>query len=191
MAADSRTTLYYGRMSHTQGQKIFSNGDLLIASAGSIRGNNLLKNAWKPPKPKLKQDLDDFVTQDLLPSMRSLFINSGYDMKDDGEVALHENEFIIAVQGVVYHVYEDYSWERTDEGLYAAGTGGDYALAAFMAFERDGLLREDRDVVLSALEASVFIAERIDIYSGGDVQVVTQDTARPLTRGSSKVAAKR
>lgn len=129
------------------------------------------------------------MTTDLMPSMRRLFVKNGYDMKDDGDVAMHDNEFLIAVRGVLYHVYEDYSWERTDEGFYASGTGGDYALSALMSVQKYVNVRATEKDAEEALRLAVGIAKSIDIYSGGDVQV--EFATRPLTRGSNKVPATR
>ena len=155
--------------------KTFRNGPALIAGAGAVRGINILQFGWIAPKYKGKTS-DHYITQTFIPSMRQAFIKAGYDMKDDGDVALHDTDFIVAVRGNLYSIAEDYSWERCKRGLYVAGSGGKYALGALGALEAEK--------AKSVIEAEVLLKKAItqaikwDAYSSGDIVVMSQNFVR-------------
>lgn len=152
--------------------KIFQSGPVIIAGAGAVRGINILQFGWTAPRFSGKST-DHYVTQSLIPSIRKAFIKAGYDMKDDGEVALNDNDFVIAVKGNLYSIAEDYSWERCRMGLYIAGSGGKYALGALDALGAyKAKTPEDAERFLrKAIKSSI----KYDAYSGGDISVMTQE----------------
>ena len=87
LGCDSRSSDDSGRPIDMATNKIIENNGILIAGAGSGRGSNLLQFGWKAPKPTAAQDLDTFMTQTFIPAMRKLFVDAGYEMKEDGEAA--------------------------------------------------------------------------------------------------------
>jgi ATP-dependent protease HslVU (ClpYQ) peptidase subunit len=150
--------------------KIVTNGCAVIAAAGSVRGINILQFGWTAPR-YVGKNPDYYMAKTFIPAMRKIFIESGYDMKDDGDVAQNDNDFIVAVRGVLYSVADDYSFERCKRGMYAIGTGGKYALGAMSL-----LLPEELDVdsAKRIIRRSIETAIYWDIYSGGDIQLVVQ-----------------
>jgi ATP-dependent protease HslVU (ClpYQ) peptidase subunit len=175
IGCDSKATLETGRYLETVSRKVVDNNGILIAGAGSSRGSNILHYGWKAPKPTANVNLDVWVTTVLIPSIRVAFIEAGYEMKDDGDVACHDSEFILAIKGQLYHLFEDYSWEREERGIFVTGTGGELALGALEA------LNAHSSSTLSAatkhLSKAVSIAIRHDVNSGGKVHVYTQTKA--------------
>jgi len=167
IGSDSRSSDEYGRPIDMATNKIIENNGILIAGSGAGRGSNLLQFGWKPPKPKIGEDLDLFMTKKFIPSMRKLCIDAGYDMKEDGDAAAHDSQFIISIRGVLYPIFEDYSWDRDTRGIYYSGSGGDIAIGAMAA------LNVDR--VTSAIAAEKIIKKAIeistkwDIYSSGPI----------------------
>lgn len=151
--------------------KTFRNGPALIAGAGAVRGINILQFGWTAPKYKGVTP-DHYMTQTFIPSMRQAFVKAGYDMKDDGEVALNDNNFIVAVKGHLYSIAEDYSWERCKKGLYVAGSGGKYALGALGALGAD----KAKSVVDAEklLRKAIEVAIRWDAFSSGEITVMSQ-----------------
>lgn len=112
----------------------------LFAAAGASRGSNLLQQGWTPPDSPAFIDvdhLDEFMTQTFIPTMREVFIDSGYDGKWDGESALHDGVFLISVHGIIYPIFSDYCWDRDIRGVYAIGSGGPIALGAMIALGID------------------------------------------------------
>ena len=171
IAAESQSTLNYRAMDSSPVGKITPNGDYLIAAAGSSRGANILAFDWNPPAPR--GNLDKFITASLIPSMRKQFIKSGYDIKSDGESASFDNELLIAIKGKIYFIDEAYGWDRCGSGIYASGSGSDFAIGALDALgARDVDNYED---AIEMAEQAVKIASRYDIFSGGLIQIAVQN----------------
>lgn len=172
LGADSRASLDDGKLIDAATPKIVNNNGILIAAAGSGRGSNLVHYGWKPARPRANQNLDEWMTVQFIPQMRILFVDSGYDMKEEGDFASHDSEFLIAVNGLIYTVFEDYSWERELRNVYVAGSGGSYALGALEAlnFSRCTDPRAAERIVKKAID----VALKYDIYSGGEVKTFIQ-----------------
>jgi ATP-dependent protease HslVU (ClpYQ) peptidase subunit len=173
IGCDSRSSDDSGRPMNLATNKIIENNGILIAGSGASRGSNLLQFGWKAPKPTASENLDKFVTQKFIPSMRKLFIDAGYDMKEDGDVAEHDSSFLIVVRGVIYPVFEDYSWDRDTSGIYYSGSGGDIALGAMEA-----LLGEYQYIEAEGAESvvrnAIAIASKWDIHTAQPIIVMTQ-----------------
>ena len=170
LGSDSRSTSDVGSMVHMATPKVVQNGPYLIAGAGSVRGCNIFQYGWTPPKPR--GDLDKFMTKFFIPSMRKVFLENGYDIKAESQAAEHDSEFLVAVNGVIYPIYDDYSWERNADPYYVVGSGGKYALGALLAtsYHYDF---EPGDVTTQVYEA-ISIAIDCDQYSGGAIQTYRQ-----------------
>jgi hypothetical protein len=143
--------------------KIVENNGILIAGSGAGRGSNIMQFGWKAPRPTASQDLDIFMTQTFIPAMRKAFIDSGYDMKEDGEAAEHDSSFLISVKGIIYPIFEDYSWDRDTRGIYYSGSGADIALGALEALGVQRL--RTAESVEKAVRKSIAIASQWDIYT--------------------------
>lgn len=167
IGSDSRSSDEHGRPIDMATNKIIENNGILIAGSGAGRGSNLLQFGWKPPKPKLSEDLDVFMTKRFIPSMRKIFIDAGYDMKEDGDSAAHDSQFIVSIRGILYPIFEDYSWDRDTRGIYYSGSGGDIAIGAMEA------LNVGRVTSASAAEKiikkAIEISTKWDIYSSGPI----------------------
>ena len=172
IAGDSQTTSYHLSGDASPMGKIATNGRYMVAAAGLVRGMNLIQHAFTPPRPP-KTNLDKFMVTKFLPAMRSAFIKAGYDMKDDGDVAQHDNEFIVAVNGTLYLIDEAYGIERTGGRLYVSGSGMELALGAAYALGLHEV--DDWQEAVDILEAAVKTAIKYDVYSGGLVQIALQD----------------
>lgn len=167
LGADSRATDEGGRVFDLSTPKIVKNGGYLIAVAGASRGGNLAQFGWNPPKPPLSSNLetlDKFMTRKLIPSLRQFFISEGFDAKDDGAAAFQDSAFIIAVNGVLYPIAEDYSWDRDRRNVYIAGSGGDVALGAMLGL---GILncQDEPEKAEKIIKKAITIATQWDAYS--------------------------
>jgi ATP-dependent protease HslVU (ClpYQ) peptidase subunit len=105
--------------------------------------------------------------------MRKLFVDAGYDMKEDGDAAEHDSSFLIIVRGTIYPIFEDYSWDRDSRGIYYSGSGGDIALGAMEAMEVDNpnLTPKDAQVIL---HKAISIACKWDIFTAAPIVIETQ-----------------
>lgn len=173
VGCDSRSSDDDGRFMDLATHKIIENNGILIAGSGASRGSNILQFGWKAPKPKVTDDLDVFMTQVFIPQMRELFIKSGYDMKEDGDAAGHDSQFLVVVRGVIYPIFEDYSWDRDVRGIYCAGSGADIALGAIEALASFRKADTPKTAELDIRKA-IYIASQWDIHTAQPVIVKIQ-----------------
>jgi ATP-dependent protease HslVU (ClpYQ) peptidase subunit len=176
MGADSQGTYNEYRNVYMKDHKVVDNNGVLIAGCGIGRGMNLLQRGWKAPKPprlEMEPDkLDSWMINKFLPGMRKVFIDNGYDMKDDGDYAQFENVFLVAVQGTLYIVDEDYSLDRDSRNYFATGTGGDFAQGSL--YSAGPKIFTDVDLAAKAMTNAVNAAKEFDTNSGGETRIYTQ-----------------
>lgn len=141
IGADSRATDSSGAHFILSNPKLTwdEENDYLFAVTGATRGGNLIQQGWFPPSPPEWYDinrLDKFMTQEFIPSLREHFVESGYEgVAFDGQSVTHDSQFLVAVQGIIYPIFEDYSWDRDARKIYYGGSGGDIALGVMVALE--------------------------------------------------------
>jgi ATP-dependent protease HslVU (ClpYQ) peptidase subunit len=172
IGCDSRASDEDGRYMELATSKIIDNNGILIAVSGASRGGNITQFGWKPPKPKPAENLDLFITKRFIPSMRQAFVEAGYDGKEDGDSAWHDSNLLISVKGVIYPIFNDYSWDREARRVYYAGSGGDVALGALEALNYSKLTSPDS--AEKVLRRAIEIACKHDIYSGGEIHTYVQ-----------------
>lgn len=175
IASDTQTTGYDLSSDCSPMGKIAKNGKYLVSAAGFVRGMNLIQHAFIPPTPprtSKPESLDKFIISSFIPALRNTFIKSGYDIKNEGSVASHENDFIIAVNGILYFIDEVYGVERTKDKLYASGSGMKLALGAAHALGLEEV--DDYEEAIEILEQAIKTAIKYDINSGGQVQIALQ-----------------
>ena len=173
IGCDSRASDEGGRYMDLATHKIVDNNGILIAVSGASRGGNIAQFGWKPPKPRANEDLDIFMTTKFIPSLRKAFQDAGYEGKDDGAAAEHDSSLIVSVRGVIYPIFEDYSWDRENRNVYYSGSGGDIALGALEILNYQKIKSpEDAERALrKAIEAAI----KHDIYSGGEIHTYVQE----------------
>jgi hypothetical protein len=173
IGCDSRASDEDGRYMELSTSKIIDNNGVLIAVSGASRGGNITQFGWKPPKPRAGEDLDRFVTKRFIPSMRKAFQDAGFEGKEDGDAAWHDSNLLVSLRGVVYPIFNDYSWDREARRVYYAGSGGDVALGALEALNYTRITTPEaaEKVVRRAIE----IACKHDIYSGGEIHTYIQE----------------
>ena len=175
MGCDSRATDEGGMVMQLATHKIVENNGYLLAVSGASRGGNLVQFGWKPPKPRAgmsQNALDGFMTKTFIPALRKLFIDSGFDMKDDGETATHDSNLLVAVQGVVYPIFEDYSWDRDDRNIYIAGSGSEIALGAMEAYGYSKCRKpEDAEKII---RKAIEVSKKWDAFTSGDIHTYVQ-----------------
>ena len=167
VAADSQSSDGDGFAINIPSGKMFKNNELIIAGAGQVRGINLLEHGWEAPAVKLK-NIDRYVTSILIPSMRKCFNMADYEYKRDGEAVENDNVWIVSIQGQIYRIESDYSWERNSSNLYVAGSGERFALGALEAMNAGSV--ETPTQAKNFLRKAIRIAAKYDAYSGGEIR---------------------
>ena len=179
MGADTQATYYEYRNLYMKDDKVVNNNGILIAGCGIGRGMNLLQKGWKAPKPPRanmeKDKLDTWMVTKFIPGMRQLFIDGGYDMKDDSEYAHYENVFLVAVQGELYVIDEDYSLDRDARNYFCSGSGGDFAQSSlYTAVTFGKQIFTDVDEAEAAMVTAINAAKEFDVNSGGETRTYIQ-----------------
>lgn len=169
IAADSRTSDDAGFAINIPTGKIFHNGKLIIAGAGSVRGINLLEHGWQAPPIKVK-NLDRYVTSILIPSIRKCFAQAEYETKREGEPIGNDNIWIVCIHDQLYRIESDYSWEKNLDNIYVAGSGERFALGALEALNAGSVTTVTQ--AKNLLRKAIKIAAKYDIHTGGDIKVV-------------------
>lgn len=175
IGSDSRSSDDSGRPMVMATHKVIENNGVLIAGSGAGRGSNIMQFGWKAPKPTAVEakDLDTFVSKKFIPEMRKAFIDAGYDMKEDGDAAAHDSQFLVVIRGVIYPIFEDYSWDRDARGIYYSGSGGDVALGALVSMLEHVDQGSPADIEL-AIQEAIRIASEWDIYTAQPIITKTQ-----------------
>ena len=175
IACDSQSSDQNGSIQMLPNGKIFENGDIIIAGAGDVRGINILEHSWIAPK-RGRLSTDKFVTRILIPSIRQAFIEAGYEINKEDSTVIHNNIFLVIVDGKCYRIDEDYSWERSVDGVYTAGSGEAYALGA-ITYAMSKKKNRTENQVASLLQDAVACAIKHDAFSGGVIHTMTRYSA--------------
>lgn len=167
--------------------KIATNGRYLLGAAGDVRAINILHHAFTPPAAPHTlrgKKLDHFFTTKFIPALRECFESQGYAVpdKDDKEhMAEHNSSVIVAINNVIYTVEGDYSWYSDVTGMYALGTGAQYAMGALHALQMKTRmsLSTAKKYAMKALAA----AAKFDPYTGAPYHVYVQGGDTPRKNG--------
>ena len=175
VGCDSRSSDESGRPMVMATHKVIENNGVLIAGAGAGRGSNIMQFGWKAPKPTAVEakDLDTFVSKKFIPEMRKAFVDAGYDMKEDGDAAAHDSDFLVVIRGVIYPIFGDYSWDRDIRGIYYAGSGSDVALGSFVTL-LESIDASDPEAIQDAIRQAIAKACEWDIYTAEPIIIKIQ-----------------
>lgn len=159
--------------------KLGTNGKYILGAAGDLRAINILHHAFNPPtpQPNLKgKKLDHFITAKFIPALRECFEHNGYALPDNDQkqhIAEHSSTVLVAINGQIYIIDGDYSWISDSAGMFAIGTGAQYALGAMYSMVPSKgriSLGHGRKMVLKGLAA----AAKFDPYTGAPYHTFVQ-----------------
>lgn len=178
--------------------KIALNGRYLLGAAGDLRAINILHHAFTPPicPPNLRgKKLDHFLTVKFIPALRECFESQGYATPDNDEkqhIAEHGSIILAVINGTIYVIDGDYSWVSDPSGVYAIGSGAQYALGALHALtpKRGLSLNTAKKIAVQAIAA----AAKFDPHTGAPyhtfVQGQEKTTATTSQRPKKNTASK-
>lgn len=161
--ADSRVTDDSGRVySHPDMMKFAQRGALIIAGSGEVTPCDIAQNIWEPPKllAEDKKNVYKFMITKAIPSLRKCLTDNGYNFDDGDKKEGERFHFIIACNGELFDIDQELSVIRDESGIYAVGSGAQFALGAL-----------DRGATgLEALET----AARLSVYTAPPFHVIKQ-----------------
>jgi len=160
MGADSLVTAGIKKHVHPGMPKIVNNNGYLIGGAGDVEACDILMYIWVPPVPTVSQrkNLYKYMVTDVVPSMREVLEANGYKLDPTDKEAGFET--LIAFDGEIFNIGDDFSVLMDDSGIYGVGSGSPFAL---------GALHEGATV-----ERALEHAAKLSPYTAGPWQIVKQ-----------------
>ena len=136
IASDSRVAEGGKVYTHPKMVKAIERGSYIIGGAGDYRALQVVLHGWQPPlvNAKAKQNLYEFVINKVAPSLKKTLSEAGieFNKPSDGDDKF-ELQLLIGINGSLFEIDSDFAVAMNDTGLYAIGSGGDYALGALHA----------------------------------------------------------
>ena len=129
-------------------EKVFKNGEFIFGFTASFRMGQILRHSFSPPKPSEGQDTMNFMVNDFIDSVRSLFKSKGYARQFDNEE--FGGMFLVGFRGRLFMIDVDYQVSESSDEYFAIGCGEEMALGSL--FSTKGKKPEER--LITALEAA-------------------------------------
>jgi ATP-dependent protease HslVU (ClpYQ) peptidase subunit len=136
IASDSRVAEGGKVYTHPEMVKAIERGSYIIGGAGDYRALQVVLHGWTPPlvSAKAKQNLYEFVINKVAPSLKAALTAAGIEFtKSADNDDKFELQLIVGINGTLFELDSDFAVAMNDTGLYAIGSGGDYALGALHA----------------------------------------------------------
>jgi ATP-dependent protease HslVU (ClpYQ) peptidase subunit len=108
--------------------KVFHNGPFLIGYTSSFRMGQLLQFALDPPVRTVSQDVYAYMVTTFVDAVRDCLKGGGYARKNNEEEA--GGTFLVAYEGRLFTIEDDYQVHETVGGYAAVGCGADFALGS-------------------------------------------------------------
>lgn len=162
--------------------KLISKGPYLLGAAGDVRAINILHHVFEPPPPpraKAPDKVDQHIVRLFIPALRQCFDKEGYSPPERGDrdhQAIQHSTVIIALFSRIYLIDNDYSWAPDSSGIYATGTGYQYAYGALNVLvgkTTSGLTKEKAQ---AAVKKALSVATDHDPFTGPPHYIHTQTT---------------
>jgi ATP-dependent protease HslVU (ClpYQ) peptidase subunit len=150
--------------------KVVKNGQYIFGAAGDMRAVNLLAHIFKPPAPAstdIGVKLDKFISSKFIPALKQCFDDAQY-----GEKGEQDSSVLVIVHGRIYEIGNAYDWCLDESGIYAVGSGAEYALGS-MHTSLEGKKRTI-STARSSVKSAVILAARLDPSTGEPVYVLSQ-----------------
>lgn len=175
MAADSAIVDGNKREISIQTPKIYEVNDYLIGFAGEVRAGQILHYRWNPPKYKENIHPIEFMGNKIVPSLRECLKDNGFDPETvnstSGEDKLLFSAFI-SFNAWMFAVDQSFSFNMSERGIFASGSGGDFALGYLYSLRQKNF--KTSLLSLAAAEKAVEIGYYLDINSAPPVQSAVQ-----------------
>lgn len=127
-------------------------GRVLMGFSGSFRGGQILAHRLSVPRMRGDGDAYRYMAIEFVDAMRQCFKDHGYATISNA-VETHETHAIVATEGRLFKLYNDYQVGEYDVPYAAIGCGQEIALGALHATEGSKLgARKRLEVALSAAE---------------------------------------
>jgi ATP-dependent protease HslVU (ClpYQ) peptidase subunit len=150
--------------------KVVRNGQYILGAAGDMRAVNLLAHTFKPPVPTASEygtKLDKFMSAKFIPALKQCFDDAQY-----GEKGETDSSVLALIHGRVYEIGGGYDWCLDETGIYAVGSGSDYALGAMFALTEGK--KRTMSHAKSIVKSGIQIATRLDPQTAEPIYIISQ-----------------
>lgn len=149
IGGDSAMTNQIGQQSLSAESKVFINGKVAFGICGSPKVINPLMLA-KLPKRKFGQNIREFVSKELIPSIQNALREGGcvIESKEHGEH--FEGAMLLGYEGNLYRLESNFQIITDAHGFDSVGSGADIAIGSLHATKK----LNPRQRILKALQAS-------------------------------------
>jgi ATP-dependent protease HslVU (ClpYQ) peptidase subunit len=134
-AADSQITEDNLRSISISTPKIVSVGKYMLGITGDTRPGDILTYNWKPPAYR-GGDHVKHMGKVVIPSIISAFRDQGYDYSGAEKDKDSGFDYLLAFDGEVFHIACDLSFFQSEFGVYALGSGGQFALGYLYSLKK-------------------------------------------------------
>ncbi|NCV44584.1 MAG: hypothetical protein EBW15_07315 [Actinobacteria bacterium] len=127
-----------------------------------------------------------------MPALRACFDAEGYSnpiTENSTHHSEHSSVVMTAINGTIYVIDGDYSWLSDSFGVYAIGSGAQFALGSLATLLPTGGKVGLRTAKQSALKA-IAVAGRYDPGTAAPYQVLVQEVAQKPVRKTRKTVKK-
>lgn len=154
IGADSQTTSGDRPYISKYSPKISEHGDFLLAAAGYGLATDVIMHHWRPPQLKTNTSEYTHMVREVAPSLRAVFHKHDVTFGSDESF-----QALVACNAHLFEIASDYTVLLRDDGLYAIGSGAQYAIGALH--------------MGASVEEALGIAEQNDIYTSGPMVIRT------------------
>lgn len=149
IGADTQQTFNGHRISMGKNKITLVNG-FVIAIAGSGRTGDVIKQSFKPAKPKVFNE--SYLVNSFLPAFQRLLVKHNLNHKDSDEFI----NMLVAYNGTYYEIASDLSIMKDARGIDACGSGDEVAIGAIAMAKSEGLITKDtiRNILSQVLNIS-------------------------------------
>lgn len=173
---DSQIT-YRHRAVHSD-MKVFANGGIVFGTSGDVRYGNILRYMDIPDQNT--DDTDRYVTNELIPAMQQALKTADAAKVSDSKIDT-DSVALVCVRGRMYDIGSDLSWHRSDDGIYAIGSGANYALGALKSmppiYDKTSVIKPSDPYTAATgylgVRRSLEVAAELDLYTGGELHIRT------------------
>jgi hypothetical protein len=136
---------------------------MLIGYTSSYRMGDILKYQFEPPTIGLNQDINEYLVSSFVPELIDCFDKNFFTRAKDS--AKSGGNFLLGLEGRLFHVQDDFSVLEPVNGYTAVGSGQEFAMGALYALENVTCAPEEalRDAIGAASQFSTTVGGKANI----------------------------
>lgn len=155
--------------------KVIKNGPYLIGVAGWLQHIPLIEYSFAPTAPQTSlslKELDRFITTVFIPEFKDFLKETSLNMKEDGDVEIPS--IILLIHGVIYDIDSTLTWTRNPVGIYATGSGEEYAQGSMFSSISGSIHNLKVADAKKIMHEAITNAIKLDLQTGAPIHTFIQ-----------------